>query len=378
MHYMSKVTELVMLELLPINRPDLEEYLTSIYKTDVEVNKVRKLTSDKEHKKIKIFGYGVPLLVEVRVAGELDHLVLHTVRPDKYGHERRADRAGNILLDYDTYNKLPGHVPCLGVGAFTEKGDLLSLANTEEFFLVTHYSPGRLYAQDLKKLLEGAKLIPEDKTRVLALSDYLVQIHNRKHSNPMLYHRRIRDLFGHGEGVFGLNDSYPSSFSIAPPSRLLELEQRLIAWRWRLKEHTGRLSQVHGDYHPWNILFQKDNSFFVLDRSRGEWGEPADDVSAMSINFIFFSLQKHGAFQGMFKVLFDVFWEHYLQKTKDVEISRIIQPYFAWRALVLAHPTWYPNLRSDTRKKLFIFIENILAEDWFDPLKINNYLGINR
>jgi hypothetical protein len=366
-----------MSELIPFTIPALEEYLTSIYEIEVKVVKIRKLTGNREGRKIKEFGYGQPLLVEVRVAGELDHLVLHTVRPDKYGHERRADRASNILLDHDTFNKLPQHVPCLGVGAFTDTGELLSLENTTEFFLITHYASGRLYAQDLIRLLDGADLIPEDQTRVLALSDYLVQIHSQKHTSPVLYRRFIRDLFGHGEGVFGLTDSYPPDFSVAPPSRLRAIERALIDWRWILKDHTDRLSQVHGDYHPWNILFQKDGSFFMLDRSRGEWGEPADDLSAMSINFIFFSLQRFGAFRGTFKVLYEIFWEHYLQNTQDVEISRIIQPFYVWRALVLAHPTWYPNLNIETRQLLFNFIENLLTKEWFDPKMINAYLGVN-
>lgn len=360
---------------LPFDKAALQEYLHGVFEAEVEIIEVRKLTGEGKSYKMKGFGYGNPLLVSVRVAGMPDHVVLHTVRPDKFGHERRSDRASNILLDYDTFNQLPRHVPCLGVGAFTDTGSLLSLSKTTEFFLVTHYAPGRLFAEDLKKLLEGAKLIPEDKTRVLALSDYLVQIHHHKHINPALYRRSIRDLFGHGEGIFGLTDSYPADFPAASPSRLRNIERRLIDWRWKLKDSHHRLCMVHGDFHPWNILFQKDNTFTVLDRSRGEWGEPADDISALSINFIFFSLQRYGALQGTFKVLYEIFWENYLQKTQDIELTRVIQPFYAWRALVLAHPTWYLDISVELRQHLFSFIENILAVDWFDPLKINHYLG---
>jgi hypothetical protein len=122
-------------------------------------------------------------------------------------------------------------------------------------------------------------------------------------------------------------------------------------------------------------LFQTDHEFVVLDRSRGAWGEPADDVSALSINFIFFSLQQQNSLRGVFRVLFDIFWENYLQHTQDIELGRVIQPFYAWRALVLAHPVWYPKLRDETRAQLFAFIENILAEDWFDPQAINHYLA---
>lgn len=364
-------------ETLPFSRPALEEYLAFIYGIAVEVTKVRKLKNVNSRKEIEEFIYGEPLLVEVLVAGKIDHLVINTVSKDKPSYTRRADRAGKVLLDYDTSNKLPHHVPCLGVGAFTEDGNILSLEKTAEFFLVSHYTSGRTFEKDLNKLSQGADLIPEDKIRVLALSDYLVQIHNHKQTNPSLYLRRIGDLFANSEGIFSLTESYPSNFSIATASRLQKIEQRSIEWRWRLKERANRLSQVHGDFHPWNILFQKTGEFSVLDRRNGEWGEPAEDVSAMSIHFISHSLQRHGALRGIFKVLFDVFWDHYLQNTQDIELASVIQPYFAWRALGLAHPSLYPNLSNETRLLLFNFIDNVLAEEWFDPQSINTYLGVN-
>ena len=33
-----------------------------------------------------------------------------------------------------------------------------------------------------------------------------------------------------------------------------------------------------------DVMFREGTDFTVLDRSRGEWGEAADDVSAMTIN----------------------------------------------------------------------------------------------
>lgn len=364
-------------ESFPFSKPVLEEYLASIYGIAVEVTKVRKLKNENSRKDIEEFRFGEPLLVEVQVAGEIDHLVINTVNKGKHGYEKRADRAGKVLLDYDISNKLPHHVPCLGVGAFTEDGNILPLEKTTELFLVSHYTSGRTFEKDLNKLSQGADLIPEDKTRVLALSDYLVQIHNQKQTNPGLYNRRIDDLFTSSEGVFGLTDSYPSESSIATTSRLQKIERKLIAWRWQLKDRANRLSQVHGDYQPQNILFQKNGEFYLLDRRGGEWGEPAEDVSAMSIHFVFNSLQRYGALRGIFRVLFDIFWDHYLQNTQDIELASVIQPYYAWRALALAHPSLYPSLGNETRLLLFNFIDNVLAEDWFDPQNINAYLGIN-
>jgi hypothetical protein len=47
------------------------------------------------------------------------------------------------------------------------------------------------------------------------------------------------------------------------------------------------------------------------------------------------------------------------------------------RALVLAHPTWYPNLKESTREILFNFIENILGVKQFDPQMVNAYLRVD-
>jgi hypothetical protein len=360
---------------LPAKRDALEKYLRSVFQTDVNITGIQELKDSRE--KVKESRYGVPLRIDVDVAGIQDQILLHTIHPDHFGYEKRADRARSVILDYDSFNHLDQHVLAIGMGAFRESGTPISLHNTQEFFLITRYVPGRLFAEDLENLSTASQLLPEDRQRVLSLAKYLAEIHATKHEKPSLYERGIRDLFGHGEGILSLIDQYPSDLAFTSPSRLQAIERNLIDWRWRLKARAHRLSQVHGNFHPWNILFQKDNEFTVLNRSRGEWGEPADDISALSINFISFSLQQHGTLRGVYRVLFDLFWEGYLQDTQDIELNRVIQPFYVWRALSLANPVWYPDLTIETREKLFNFIENLLAEDWFDPGKINNYLGRN-
>jgi len=209
---------------------------------------------------------------------------------------------------------------------------------------------------------------------VLALADYLAEIHAEKKSAPLLYQRRIRDLLGHGEGIMGILDNYPSDLDFAPPGRLETIEKRCVAWRWRIRDAVHRLSQVHGDFHPWNVLFQEGTEFMLLDRSRGAWGEPADDLSSMSINFVFFSLRRSGVLSGPFRRLHRLLWERYTERTEDEELLTVIQPFYAWRALVLASPVWYPHLQLSVREALFRFAENILDTDRFSPEDVNRYL----
>lgn len=292
-----------------------------------------------------------------------------------FGHEHFSDRAKILLWQHSSFNRLPRHVRSVDVGAFTTGKSLESLGDCREFFVITKFVDGSLYRNDLDRIRESGRLDDLDEKRCLALSDYLVGIHKIKHKEPELYVRRVRELVGHGECIMGLLDSYPSSIGSFCESDFIEIERECVVWRWRLKNKTGRLCQVHGDFHPWNVLFREDFDFTVLDRSRGEWGEAADDVAAMTINYIFYSLRKYGELAGVFERLFRLFWENYLRKTRDREILEVIQPFYAWRGLVVASPIWYPNLKRSVRVKLLNFARNVLRFDRFDFKAVNSYVG---
>ncbi|HDJ26205.1 MAG TPA: hypothetical protein ENF34_02695 [Candidatus Bathyarchaeota archaeon] len=214
-----------------------------------------------------------------------------------------------------------------------------------------------------------------DKRRCLALADYLAEIHSVKLEQPSLYVRRIRDLVGHGECIMGLIDSYPQGLDYAPEELLKRVEHLCVEWRWRLKKKAHRLSQVHGDFHPWNIIFRPGSTeFTLLDRSRGDWGEPADDLTALTINYIFYSIRAYGLLKGPFEELFTAFWDRYLDKTGDEEVLEVVQPFYAWRGLVVASPIWYPTLPTDVRIKLFNFVVNVLGAERFELGAVNDYI----
>lgn len=377
---------------MKLQNTQVAAYLTQRFHAEVNVLRLARLGDDQvtslapplanhpqngvtETQTLKVFGYGKPVLVDCLIDGKPERFVLHTAESNTFGHDLRADRAAEMLLGYDSYNELPLHTHALDVGVVTYDHRLVSLAEGDEFFLLTDYVSGEPYARDLQRLRDTGEATGADLRRARQLAMYLAEIHKVKENAPTLYLRRIRDTLGSGEGIMGLADSYPVDNQLVEWSWLEEFEKACVTWRWRLKDKSHRLAQVHGDFHPYNVLFERDGTLHVLDRSRGPWGEPADDVVCMAINYLFFSLQRSGWLASPFEQLWNIFWNTYLAQTKDHELLTVAAPFFAWRALVLASPTWY-NVSDSVRYALLGAARAILQSEVFNPAEMNAYLSV--
>ncbi|MDE3118483.1 MAG: phosphotransferase [Nitrospirota bacterium] len=357
-----------------LHRKALEAYLRHRFGPRARLLAFGPIGQETSGPALKQYGYGAPVRLTFHDGQVTRRVVLETMCAGPFGHEHMADRAQALLWDYDSYGRLPRHVPALDVGAFTGDGALFSVAPAQEFFVLTGWAEGDSYHKDLERLSRTDRLRQADRNRTRALARYLSDIHRVKRRHPALYRRRLRELLGHGECIMGLTDSYPVRFDFITEDLLRSIEDACNRWRWRLRRKAGRLVQVHGDFHPWNVLFRKGTEFSVLDRSRGEWGEAADDLTAMTINYLFFSLCRWGKLQGPFEVLFRQFWDDYGTASGDRAITECAAPFFAFRGLVIASPLWYPKLPLSVRRSLFNFIRNVLAEERFDPDQVNRYL----
>ena len=358
-----------------LKQGNVEKYLRSVLGKPVTILSFSRLGETPADQSAKAYGYGSPVRVDYEVSGRRSCVVIHTMRPGHFGHEHMADRAQVLLWEHATFNRLPRHLRSLDVGGFTRAADLVSLGEVEELFLMTEFIEGTDYYPDLARLQQGGDATELDLARVDVLCDYLLEIHQVPGSDPALYIRRIRELVGHGECIMGVIDSYPPDIEFPTPQMLEEIEHLCVAWRWRLRKFSHRLRQIHGDFHPWNILFQSGANFRVLDRSRGEYGDPADDVASLTLNYAFSSLQRSGRLDGALAVLFQRFWRRYLEKSGDPEILDVIAPFYAFRGLVMASPVWYPSLPSPIRRKLFSFTRAVLEAKRFDPEQVNDYCG---
>lgn len=364
---------------MQLEQTKIEAYLSHWLGQAVQLERIYELgkpapDGDSNVKALKAYGYGRPLCIDYRTAQGTQRVVLHQVKPNGFGHERAADRVAEMWQNYNTFSQLRHHVAAHDLVLMTAEGQLESIGHAQDLLLLTDYAPGAPYADDLVRIRDTNLCTDLDLRRASGLGIYLAEIHAVKHADPLLWRRQLRDLIGSGEGIMGLTDSYPPDFALATADDLRTIEEAANQWRWRLKPLTRRLSQVHGDFHPFNILFSQGEIFHLLDRSRGEWGEPANDVSCLAINYLFFALQHQHELAGPFRQLYNAFWEGYLSHTDDPDLCGVIQPWFAWRALVLASPQWYPTLRLEARRKLLTFARRVMAEEHFAWQQINCYL----
>jgi hypothetical protein len=131
----------------------------------------------------------------LEVDSQPEKVVIHTVRENKYEHERRSDRVRSMFLDFDTFNNLPDHVSCLGIGAFTNSSQVISLADVAECFLVTRYVDGELYVKDLHRIADKGTFLPKDRKRALVLA-HPTWYPNLKESTREILFNFIENILG--------------------------------------------------------------------------------------------------------------------------------------------------------------------------------------
>jgi hypothetical protein len=311
----------------------------------------------------KVEGYGRPLRLWLRLAdGGRRSCVFHTATVNEFGHDRPSDRALQQLLAAETFGLIPDHVRVLDVGAVQADGSLHSLLGAGEFFLVTDYAEGTPYAHDLRRLARGAPASRLDVERATALASWLARLHTRLPADEVKWRRSLRDVVGSGEGVLGLCDAYPADCPGVAPGLLLELERLVAGARWALKPRGARLSRIHGDFHPFNLVFRDGVEFTALDASRGCAGDPADDVTALAINYLFFAIEHPDRWEGCFSRLWRALWDTYLRESGDREVLASAPLFFAWRALVVCCPRFYPQLSGRAREALLGLAHRALVD----------------
>ena len=306
---------------------------------------------------------GSGFLIKMKTREGEKSYVVKTLLKEGFGHDYPSDRAAVFLLDLDEYNNLPKHVKAVDVLAEMKDGTAKSIGGGNEYYLLMEKVEGRDYFGDLRSFAHKDRLENQDVEKINTMAVYLAKIHAVKKDSRTLYWRKLRDTVGHGECLMGIFDIYPDG--VVPYKVMTDIIKKSVDWIYRLKPRYKRLSQVHGDFHPGNIWFKENNDFILLDRSRGPWGEPADDITALAINYIFFSLKNHGDVRGPYRQGLTLFFKEYIRASADDEITKVVAPFFAFRAAVVANPVFYPELSQEAREKVFLFADKVLSNDEF-------------
>lgn len=314
----------------------------------------------------KAAGYGVPVRIVLSDREGRHELVWRVASANEFGHDRRADRAAAMVQAYDDFAQIPQHVRAIDLGMIRAGGELMSTRDGAEMYLITTYATGEIYAHDLRRIAADGHATVRDVARVDVLARYLAHLHAPIAPAGARYRRAIRDLVGSGEGIFGIIDGYPANVPGADGARLREIEARCAAWRWRLRGRDDRLTRTHGDFHPFNIVFDGEE-LALLDASRGGCGEPADDVTALAINYLLFAMDAPDAWRDGLGVLWRRLWQRYLAERHDPALLEIAPPFLMWRALVVANPVFYPQLSARARDRLLGFATEVLDREVLDP-----------
>lgn len=359
-----------------VDEARFEGYLSKLYGGSAKLLEIKKLGEG---------FHNAGFLVTFKVGDEnrVKRLVMRVVRGDTgWGHDYLGDRASVLLLQHRLYNSAPAGTCCrsIDVAGILGSGEVVSIGDTQEFFNLVEEvteADGKPYVDDLFAVAQRGSLTDRDRRRCLKAADYLTALHRVKARNDVLYRRHIRDLIGHGEMIMGVIDSYPDPQTLSWVTReeLAMIEVKAVEWRNRVKYLTHRLSRIHGDFHPFgNIRFREDDALMALDLSREEFGEPADDVATLAMNYIFISLWHFNDLIEPFEELLNLFFHRYLDMTGDKEILRVIAPFYAFRGLVVIHPLYYPVMENEKRRKVLNFINNVLDADAFNPDVVKEYI----
>lgn len=325
---------------------------------------------------------GTGYLLEFEIGSEKYRKVLKSLFTEHMGKEYAADRAQSLILAHSTYGLMDNHVRSNDVVGIEETGRIVSVGNAEEFFIIMDEARGTDYFSDIVRIARSNRLEETDKNKAIILAEFLAKLHKDKFKKESLYKRKIRDTIGSGESIMGVMDMYPEKLDYFPKETQIKIVQKAVECWMRDKFRGDRLCRVHGDFHPGNVWFKDSENFTLLDRARGEYGEAADDITALLINFIFYSLIYKGKFGGALADLLNIFVGRYFHLSNDKGMEEVIAPYWAFRAAVLCNPYFYSDeffkggLKADVvRREIINFALNALRAERFDWKRINEYIG---
>ena len=249
------------------------------------------------------------------------------------------------------------------LGVFVDQGDRSAVI--EEFrqvYLLEEYAAGELLAQDLLAVTQTG-WSEKTATRVKVLAKTLAAIHKTECRDQSLA-SYVRTLYGGDFGLWAHLDANKSSASEWQENVI----QQSFQWRTILLTALPYPRCIHGDCHAWNIIFTSDEEIKVTGVQHTDYGLPADDIAAFTINFFSFAIQ-HPEQKAVWQNLYTMFLDEYLSQCSGEDQRSILMtlPFFlGWRAVVLSNPQFSQGI-SKVSELFKEFAQKMFAMQEFIP-----------
>lgn len=163
------------------------------------------------------------------------------------------------------------------------------------------------------------------------------------------------------EGVLTSLDRLFVESTIVDLQNLQAMERRFLAWRWKLRGRSERLRQVYGRLQFDQIIVLPQGEITLIDPGL-EPGDPALDVSIVTVALIELGAQEPLCWMDGYRLLLEAFWSTYLAASGDHELLDVTPPFLAWRALQCCL-----GATPGVQRRLLAFAEEVLEQSSFNP-----------
>lgn len=303
--------------------------------------------------------------LEYEYAGQIKKTVCRRLHGIGMSRDYLPDNVGYLLLQHEITKTHPLHIPSNDVVCFGDKIQVVSLDGIEDVFQIVEFAEGDSYVKWILDIQNG---FTSDHEKVVKnITDYMLKTHKIKpkvdpEKIKHYYWRHSQDFIG-SEVLMDILDVWPQDKLLSLKDRAFFVEQLYIL-REQTRDLYKRCVMIHSDLHPDNIRVHADLSISILDSARTIWGEPADDLTCMLANFLFFGM-KFPKSRAEYQKAYDFMLQRYLAKNGSSELEQAARIYMPIRLLILAHPLFFSDDSPKLKKQVIKLAKEIISNRKF-------------